>query len=621
MSINYSIKVNERAVPLAITNEAHIIGIIATATYSPGNVRLTEVPQGPTPNVFIAGYIEIPSGAPVGTQFVVDYTTGVITFNTAQDGNSIAVSYTGLGSEIAAEDVNELQNPLSSIATQTIVYNWPSAPTVTWSLAANIVKPANISNTSTDDFIFPHNVNVANMLSVAGMTSSETLTLLDGSAVIFQDTEGSPKSVTLEAPNILINSYLLKWPLQQGAAGTFLQNDGAGNLSFVPASGSFVSSITGTPNQVIASSSTGAVTLSLPQSIANTSNVQFGTLGLGASLVPSAILSLVSTVQGFLPPVMTTTQRDAIVSPAAGLEIYNSSNNEPQVYNGTIWTSMGGGGGGTPGGSNLDIQFNNGGAFGGSDQWIYTSGNAPAVALKGLSGLSPTFTFYGLSSSLIGLSEDGLTNYGNLTFDTDGMGSGISLLTGGSQVQLITFTGNFTLGNTDAFLDVPLAIGGAVDPSAILTLTSTTQGFLPPVMTTTQRNAMVVAATGTATVLNYLLLSGQTLTVNGFVLTEGVDWTAATSNAATATSLASAITTATASTLSTAAAVSAVITITANAVGESGNSITLVSSDPTDLSVSGSTLSGGSPAEGLELYDSTLHQWYGWNGTSWVILG
>jgi|SRR6267154_855954 len=42
--------------------------------------------------------------------------------------------------------------------------------------------------------------------------------------------------------------------------------------------GSGVSSITGTANQVIVSSPTGNVTLSLPQSIATTSNVTFGSL-------------------------------------------------------------------------------------------------------------------------------------------------------------------------------------------------------------------------------------------------------------------------------------------------------------------------------------------------------
>lgn len=44
-----------------------------------------------------------------------------------------------------------------------------------------------------------------------------------------------------------------------------------------------VNSITGTSNQVTASASTGAVTLSLPQDIATTSNTRFGNLGLGVA--------------------------------------------------------------------------------------------------------------------------------------------------------------------------------------------------------------------------------------------------------------------------------------------------------------------------------------------------
>lgn len=48
-------------------------------------------------------------------------------------------------------------------------------------------------------------------------------------------------------------------------------------------SGSGVSSITGTGNQVIASASTGAVTLSLPQSINTGASVQFGSFGVGTA--------------------------------------------------------------------------------------------------------------------------------------------------------------------------------------------------------------------------------------------------------------------------------------------------------------------------------------------------
>ncbi len=77
-------------------------------------------------------------------------------------------------------------------------------------------------------------------------------------------------------------------------------------LSTANASGNYVSSITGTANQVVASAPTGAVTLSLPQSIATSSAVQFGTLGLGASAdanniltLSSASLSGVSLLAGF----------------------------------------------------------------------------------------------------------------------------------------------------------------------------------------------------------------------------------------------------------------------------------------------------------------------------------
>ena len=47
----------------------------------------------------------------------------------------------------------------------------------------------------------------------------------------------------------------------------------------------------------------------------------------------SAILELDATDRGFLPPRMTTTQRDAISSPASGLMIFNTDNNCLEFYN------------------------------------------------------------------------------------------------------------------------------------------------------------------------------------------------------------------------------------------------------------------------------------------------
>jgi len=105
-----------------------------------------------------------------------------------------------------------------------------------------------------------------------------------------------------------------------------------------------------------------------------------------------------------------------------------------------------------------------------------------------------------------------------------------------------------------------------------------------------------IAATGTATIVDYSALSGATVTVGSTVLTEGVEWTAATSNEATATSLAAAIH---ALANVNAAAVGAVVTVTAATAGIAGNSIGLATNGGSDLTLgglSGGNLSGGADA-------------------------
>ena len=55
--------------------------------------------------------------------------------------------------------------------------------------------------------------------------------------------------------------------------------------------------------------------------------------------VPSSRLTVNSTTQGFLPPRMTTTQRNAIASPATGLLVYDTTLLSEFQYNGTAWVS------------------------------------------------------------------------------------------------------------------------------------------------------------------------------------------------------------------------------------------------------------------------------------------
>ena len=75
-------------------------------------------------------------------------------------------------------------------------------------------------------------------------------------------------------------------------------------------------------------------------------NLRAAGFSAGGVANASAILTLLSTVKGFLPPSMTTTQRDAIGSPAAGLIIWNSTTVQHEKYNGTAWAAIGGSGGG-----------------------------------------------------------------------------------------------------------------------------------------------------------------------------------------------------------------------------------------------------------------------------------
>lgn len=74
-----------------------------------------------------------------------------------------------------------------------------------------------------------------------------------------------------------------------------------------------------------------------------------GLLAGSGSISADAILEAKSTAKGFRPPLMTTTQRNAISSPTDGLIISNSTAHTIDWYNGTSWQSLGTGGSGIGG--------------------------------------------------------------------------------------------------------------------------------------------------------------------------------------------------------------------------------------------------------------------------------
>lgn len=110
------------------------------------------------------------------------------------------------------------------------------------------------------------------------------------------------------------------------------------------------------------------------------------------------------------------------------------------------------------------------------------------------------------------------------------------------------------------------------------------------------------AKQGIATVVDFSLLSGDAVTIDGTnitntTLTEGIDWTAATSNTATATSLASAIN-GVAGVSATASAT--VVTVIADDATVGADITTFTSTDGTNLPVSAQSVDGSSTVNGDE---------------------
>lgn len=114
-----------------------------------------------------------------------------------------------------------------------------------------------------------------------------------------------------------------------GNTSFFKVSDGTENVRFVSSTG----------NVLIGTTTDAGYKLD----VNGTARIQ-NKLSVGTPSAASAVLEVSSTTQGFLPPKMTTTQKNAIATPASGLIVYDTTLNALNFYNGTSWSSGGGGG-------------------------------------------------------------------------------------------------------------------------------------------------------------------------------------------------------------------------------------------------------------------------------------
>jgi len=209
------------------------------------------------------------------------------------------------------------------------------------------VTPPLVYSDSTGLFsISEATTSAAGTLSAAGKTKLDSLEVLPGALGLIERWSGGLRSLTC------LQDQVLKW---NGAIWACAADDDIDGTK-LPLSGGELTGPLVLP--AIAPDSNHAVARSYVDTLVSNNaskwstatggiNYDGGNVGIGtATPETSAILDLNSTSKGFLPPRMTTLQRDGIISPVKGMMIFNSGLNKYQFYDGSTWTSIASGTGG-----------------------------------------------------------------------------------------------------------------------------------------------------------------------------------------------------------------------------------------------------------------------------------
>lgn len=148
------------------------------------------------------------------------------------------------------------------------------------------------------------------------------------------------------------------FPVTDGNYGFGVETTTSAKIAIsIPSSGNFLALQLGGVNRVLFSASGGNNIIdSFSSNLIYAANIhQFNTggsermrvdssgglsIGSLANAAATSILDITSTTKGVLVPRMTTTQRDAISSPATGLIIFNTTTNKINVRGASAWEAV-----------------------------------------------------------------------------------------------------------------------------------------------------------------------------------------------------------------------------------------------------------------------------------------
>jgi hypothetical protein len=215
------------------------------------------------------------------------------------------------------------------------------------------------------------------------------------------------------------------------------------------------------------------------QWVVNNSNVFNNGAEVGIGTVnpnTSAKVDIESTNQGFLLPRMTTTQRNAIASPALGLQIFNITTNCLNFYTGTSWFETCGSPSSTSilanlncGGATVTGTLTNGTAASGVSVSVpYTGGNAGVYSAQSVSSTGVVNLTAALAAGVLA-SGAGSLSY-TITGTPNSSGTASFAITVGGQ------SCTFTVPVSSAPVYAPIAVNCAAGATAIVNVTNPLTG-------------------------------------------------------------------------------------------------------------------------------------------------
>jgi hypothetical protein len=273
--------------------------------------------------------------------------TGLI--NYTQTSSSVGTNFLKLAANMSTtlqnvQDNNGSSSPLKistqrialGTATGTSLLNFPDAGTtaadgISFGTGVSLYRlnSTNIANNGSFACNNYNSLNFAGVINFGGCSSvtvnPNTLTGSSATSALSitqtHNTTGSPDVIKIDIVNTASGANTRYLNFYTSGTSQFSM-DRLGNMFYL--------------NNGSISSASGSFTMNhggVQYFRSNSLGTNIGTGGL----VASARLSVESTTQGFLPPRMTTAQRDLIATPAEGLMIYNTSTNKPNFFDGTSW--------------------------------------------------------------------------------------------------------------------------------------------------------------------------------------------------------------------------------------------------------------------------------------------